>query len=83
MQKLLHITRKPTNTVRDSFGWSYISSYANSNNPQQVGRMCMRVLDRTKKVLDLIYPSPSADKQAHSSNPYLNENRSGDQGHGT
>jgi hypothetical protein len=45
--------------------------------------MCMRVLDRTKKVLDLIYPSQSADKQAHGSNPYLNENRSGDQGHGT
>jgi hypothetical protein len=39
----------------DSFSWSYIASYANSNNPQQVGRLCMRVLDRTKKVLDLIY----------------------------
>jgi hypothetical protein len=41
----------------DSFSWSYIASYAASNNPQQVGRMCMRVLDRTKKVLDLIYPT--------------------------
>jgi hypothetical protein len=39
----------------DSFSWSYIASYANSNNPQNVGRLCMRVLDRTKKVLDLIY----------------------------
>ena len=39
----------------DSFSWSYIASYAQSNNPQQVGRLCMRVLDRTKKVLDLIY----------------------------
>ncbi len=67
----------------DNFSWSYISSYANSNNPQQVGRMCMRVLDRTKKVLDLIYPSSSEDKKTQSSNPYLNENRSGDQGHGT
>jgi hypothetical protein len=35
---------------------SYLSaSYAQSNNPQQVGRLCMRVIDRTKKVLDLIY----------------------------
>jgi len=34
----------------DSFSWSYIASYANSNSPQQVGGMCMRVLDRTKKV---------------------------------
>ena len=39
----------------DSFSWSYIASYAQSNNPQNVGRLCMRVLDRTKKVLDLIY----------------------------
>lgn len=39
----------------DSFSWSYISSYARSNDPQKVGRLCMRVLDRTKKVLDLIY----------------------------
>jgi hypothetical protein len=42
----------------DSFSWSYIASYAQSNNPQKVGRLCMRVLDKTKKVLDLIY-SPS------------------------
>ena len=40
----------------DNFSWSYIASYAQSNNPQKVGRLCMRVLDRTKKVLDLIYP---------------------------
>jgi hypothetical protein len=39
----------------DSFSWSYIASYAQSNAPQKVGRLCMRVLDRTKKVLDLIY----------------------------
>jgi hypothetical protein len=43
------------NRPADSFSWSYIASYAQSNNPQQVGRLCMRVLDRTKKVLDLIY----------------------------
>jgi hypothetical protein len=41
----------------DSFSWSYISMYARSNSPQMVGRLCMRVLDRTKKVLDLIYPA--------------------------
>ena len=39
----------------DSFSWTYIASYAQSNNPQKVGRLCMRVLDRTKKVLDMIY----------------------------
>ena len=44
----------------DSFSWSYIASYTQSNNPQQVGRLCMRVLDRTKKVLELIYPAISA-----------------------
>ena len=41
----------------DNFSWNYIASYAASNSPQQVGRMCLRVLDRTKKVLDLIYPT--------------------------
>lgn len=39
----------------DNFSWTYIASQAQSHSPQQVGRLCMRVLDRTKKVLDLIY----------------------------
>src|SRR5208283_4502276 len=39
----------------DNFSWNYIAAYAASNNPQQVGRVCMRVLDRTRRVLDLIY----------------------------
>ena len=39
----------------DSFELVYIASYAQSNNPQKVGRLCMRVLDRTKEVLDLMY----------------------------
>jgi len=43
----------------DGFSWGYISLYAQSNSPQMVGRLCMRVLDRTKKVLDLIYPAPT------------------------
>jgi hypothetical protein len=39
----------------DSFSWSYIANYAQSNSPQMVGRLCMRVLDRTKKILELVY----------------------------
>jgi len=39
----------------DGFSWTYIASQAQSSSPQVVGRLCMRVLDRTKKVLDLIY----------------------------
>ncbi len=39
----------------DSFSWRYIASQAQTSSPQQVGRLCMRVLDRVKKVLDLIY----------------------------
>jgi len=38
----------------DGFSWSYIASYTQSNSPQNVGRLCMRILDRTKRVLDLI-----------------------------
>jgi hypothetical protein len=56
---------------------SYLSSmYAQSNSPQMVGRLCMRVPDRTKKVLDLIYPDCP-------SNPYQDAAPSGAQGHGT
>ena len=41
----------------DSFSWSYIATQARSASPQQVGRLCLRVLDRAKKVLDLLYPA--------------------------
>ena len=39
----------------DAFSWTYIAGQAQSANPQSVGRLCMRVLDRAKRVLDLIY----------------------------
>jgi hypothetical protein len=39
----------------DSFSWTYIASQAQSSSPKLVERLCMRVLDRAKKVLDLIY----------------------------
>ncbi len=47
----------------DGFSWTYIASQAQSSTPQQVGRLCLRVLDRAKKVLDLIYAerSPSTE----------------------
>jgi hypothetical protein len=53
---------------------SYLSSmYARSSSPQMVGRLCMRVLDRTKKVLDLIYPDrpdpPAGPPPPNSSRP--------------
>ena len=44
----------------DGFSWTYIASQAGSGNPQQVGRLCMRVLDRAKNVLDLIYETTAA-----------------------
>jgi len=43
----------------DGFSWTYIASQAGSGNPHHVGRLCMRVLDRVKKVLDLIYDAPA------------------------
>ncbi|MDE1853270.1 MAG: M48 family peptidase [Thaumarchaeota archaeon] len=42
----------------DGFSWTYIASQAGTGSPQQVGRLCMRVLDRAKRVLDLIYEAP-------------------------
>ena len=43
----------------DSFAWTYIASQAQSSSPQSVGRLCMRVLDRAKRVLELIYETPN------------------------
>lgn len=43
----------------DSFSWTYIASQAESSGPQTVGRLCMRVLDRAKRVLDLIHSPPA------------------------
>jgi hypothetical protein len=42
----------------DGFSWTYIASQAQSSSPQQVGRLCLRVLDRAKKILELIYSAP-------------------------
>jgi len=41
----------------DSFSWAYVASQARSASPHQVGRLRMRVLDRAKRILDLIYPT--------------------------
>jgi hypothetical protein len=34
--------------------YDYIAHYARGHTPEQVGRLCMRVLDKVKKVLDII-----------------------------
>jgi len=34
--------------------YEYIAHYARSHSPEQVGRLCMKVLDKVKKVLDII-----------------------------
>jgi hypothetical protein len=39
----------------DSFSWTYIATQARSASPREVGALCMRVLDRVRKVLDLVY----------------------------
>jgi hypothetical protein len=41
----------------DSFSWTYIATQARSASPREVGALCMRVLDRARKVLDLVYPA--------------------------
>lgn len=42
---------------------------------KQVGRLCMRVLDRAKKVLGLIYEAPASTAVARD-NPYQGGNNS-------
>lgn len=77
----------------DGFSWTYIAQQAQSSSPQQVGRLCMRVLDRAKRVLELVYldrPDLSGEAlhAAGSSdvlryNPHRGEPPSEGQGHGT
>ena len=43
----------------DGFSWTYIAGQAGSGSPQRVERLCLRVLDRAKRVLDLIYAAPA------------------------
>ena len=46
----------------DSFSWTYIATQASSATPREVGALCMRVLDRARRVLDLIYPASDAGR---------------------
>ena len=46
----------------DGFSWTYIATQAGSASPREVGALCMRVLDRAKKVLDLIYPASAISR---------------------
>jgi len=56
-------------TLADMYGYDvkassyeYIVHYARSHSPEQVGRLCMRVLDKVKKVLDIILAANAEDK---------------------
>ena len=46
----------------DGFSWTYIATQARSATPREVGALCMRVLDRARKVLDLIYPASAISR---------------------
>lgn len=59
----------------DGFSWTYIASQAQTSSPRQVGALCMRVLERAKKVLGLIYETPTPTDVPRD-NPYQDGNRS-------
>lgn len=42
--------------------YEYIAHYSCSHSPEQVGRLCLRVLDKVKKVLDIILVANAEDK---------------------
>lgn len=46
--------------------YDYIAHYARSHSPEQVGRLCMRVLDKVKKVLDLILRADEEGEEART-----------------
>ena len=47
--------------------YEYIAHYAKSHSPEQVGRLCMRVLDKVKKVLDIILGAADAAAKENDS----------------
>ncbi|MEP0824806.1 MAG: M48 family peptidase [Nitrososphaera sp.] len=57
-------------TLSDMYGYDvkgnsyeYIAHYARGHSPEQVGRLCMKVLDKVKKVLDLILRADDENKE--------------------
>lgn len=38
----------------EDYTWNYISAYADSKNPQEIGAMCFKTLGRVQKVIDAI-----------------------------
>ena len=38
----------------DNESWNYIAHYADNKKPEDVGRLCLKVLNKTQKVLELI-----------------------------
>lgn len=47
--------------------YDYVAHYARAHTPEQVGRMCMRVLDKVKKVLDIILRADGEAKTGQES----------------
>ena len=47
--------------------YDYIAHYARGHTPEQVGRLCMRVLDRVRKVLDVILAADGEAKAGQES----------------
>lgn len=46
----------------DGYSWNYVASYSDDKTPLAVGRMCMKVLTKTQKVLELILKEEDEDE---------------------
>lgn len=53
--------------------YEYIAHYAHNHSPEQVGRLCMRVLDKVKKVLDIILRADEKTKEVEESDAAASE----------
>ena len=60
--------------------YEYIAHYAKGHSPEQVGRLCMRVLDKVRKVLDIILGAADAEAEAEENDSCRGEETKSGQG---
>ena len=49
-----------------AFSWNYIATYAKTNKPEAVGRVCLKVLSKVQKILKIILEFEEKSKEAMS-----------------
>ena len=53
------------------FTWNYIASYARSDSPEKVGKMCLKVLGRVQKAINNMLEDAKVEQQPHKDTTHV------------